>query len=306
MSEVFKVAVAGLGTVGSGVVRLLQEQKDVLLKRCGRQIKLTAVSDLNPARMKELNLPEEARQKENAVVLCNEALLVPVLHTLPEEVKDVNITMGFPLAQTPVYSYINALAELQTDGYRADSGRYVYAAVLAVLKHPYVRQLSPEAEALENRLTRDNRFYPLPSELKSDAFLEKVFTPQNDIKSLCAYLTERIKDVAELYRDTPEEEEKDIFGQLYRESLFKSYTLVNRLLGLIDSGELKDIRTETLKRLMNRLLTAANIPFHGEPAIGAAILLEGADNVGVITDVDGKFSLTAPQGGATYHFVSGL
>lgn len=43
-----------------------------------------------------------------------------------------------------------------------------------------------------------------------------------------------------------------------------------------------------------------------EPAIGAAVMLEGADNVGVITDVDGKFSLTAPLGGATYHFVSGL
>ena len=62
-----------------------------------------------PNWMKELDLPEGAQQKENAVVLCNEALLVPVLHTLPEEVKDVNITMGFPLAQTPVYSYINAL-----------------------------------------------------------------------------------------------------------------------------------------------------------------------------------------------------
>ena len=36
---------------------------------------------------------------------------------------------------------------------------------------------------------------------------------------------------------------------------------------------------------------------NGEPAIGAAILLEGADNVGVITDVDGNFSLKAPQGG---------
>ena len=45
---------------------------------------------------------------------------------------------------------------------------------------------------------------------------------------------------------------------------------------------------------------------NGEPAIGAAVMLEGADNVGVITDVDGKFSLTAPLGGATYHFVSGL
>ncbi|MBP3403602.1 MAG: homoserine dehydrogenase [Alphaproteobacteria bacterium] len=57
MSEIFKVAVAGLGTVGSGVVKLLREQRDVLLKRCGRLIELTAVADLNPARVEELNLP---------------------------------------------------------------------------------------------------------------------------------------------------------------------------------------------------------------------------------------------------------
>lgn len=57
MSEVFKVAVAGLGTVGGGVVRLLREQQDVLLKRCGRLIELTAVADLNPDRAAELNLP---------------------------------------------------------------------------------------------------------------------------------------------------------------------------------------------------------------------------------------------------------
>lgn len=225
-----------------------------------------------PQWMKGLELPEGAQQKENAVVLCNEAMLVPVLHTLPEEVKDVNITMGFPLAQTPVYSYINALTELQTDGYRADSGRYVYEAVMAVLKHPYVRQLSAEAEKLERRLTKDNRFYPLPSELKADAFLEQVFTPQNGQKALCTWLTERIKDVSVLYRNEPEEEGKDIFGQLYRESLFKSYTLVNRLLNLLETGELEGVRTGTLKRLMNRLLTTANIPFHGEPAIGMQVM----------------------------------
>lgn len=225
-----------------------------------------------PQWMKGLKLPKGAQQKENAVVLCNEAMLVPVLHTLPEEVKDVNITMGFPLAQTPVYSYINALTELQTDGYRADSGRYVYEAVMAVLKHPYVRQLSAEAEKLERRLTKDNRFYPLPSELKADAFLEQVFTPQNGQKALCTWLTERIKDVSVLYRNEPEEEGKDIFGQLYRESLFKSYTLVNRLLNLLETGELEGVRTGTLKRLMNRLLTAANIPFHGEPAIGMQVM----------------------------------
>lgn len=208
--------------------------------------------------------------KDTAVVLCNESLLLPVLHSIPAEVKNVNITMGFPLAQTPVYSFINALVELQTTGYHAGTGRYIYETVITLLKHPYTRQLSPNAETLEKQLTRDNRFYPLPSELKQDAFLEQVFTPQNGIAALCSYLTELLREVAVLYRQ--EKDVEDIFNQLYRESLFKSYTLVNRLLSLIETGELSSVRTDTLKRLLNRLLTSANIPFHGEPAIGMQVM----------------------------------
>ena len=216
------------------------------------------------------DLPETpVKEKENAVVLCNEALLLPVLHSIPPEVKNVNITMGFPLAQTPVYSFVSALIELQTTGYRRDTGRYQYEAVQSVLKHPYTRQLSTSAESLEKQLTRDNRFFPLPSELKQDIFLEQIFTPKTGISALCQYLTEMLREVAVLYRQ--EQETDDIFNQLYRESLFKSYTLINRLLNLIDNGEL-NIQIDTLRRLLCRLLATSNIPFHGEPAIGMQVM----------------------------------
>ncbi|MEG0646862.1 MULTISPECIES: PD-(D/E)XK nuclease family protein [Bacteroides] len=208
-------------------------------------------------------------EKENAIVLCNEALLLPVLHSIPSEVQNVNITMGFPLAQTPVYSFVNAVLELQTNGYRSDTGRYTYQAVQAVLKHPYTRQISTQAEVLERELTLTNRFYPLPSELKKDDFLTLLFTPHNGNRQLCAYLIDLLKEVSVLYRQ--KEEHDDIFNQLYRESLFKSYTMVNRLLSLIESGEL-EIRIDTLKRLLNKILTVANIPFHGEPAIGMQVM----------------------------------
>ena len=211
----------------------------------------------------------ESAEKENAVVLCNEAILLPVLHSIPSEVENVNITMGFPLAQTPVYSYLNALVELQTTGYRTDTGRFTYQTVLSVLKHPYTRRLSTAAEELEKQLTKDNRFFPLPSELKKDDFLEQVFTPQNGIAPLCRYLTALLREVAVIYRR--EDDTKDIFNQLYRESLFKSYTIVNRLLNLIETEELT-LRIETLKRLLNRLLTSTRIPFHGEPAIGMQVM----------------------------------
>ena len=64
-------------------------------------------------------------EQDTAIVLCNESLLQPVLHSLPDAtsphpVKRTNITMGFPMTDTPVYSFINALLSLQTDGYDRD------------------------------------------------------------------------------------------------------------------------------------------------------------------------------------------
>ena len=67
MAQVFKVAVAGLGTVGGGVVKLLQEQKDVLLKRCGKMIELTAVADLNPDRVRELGISADVAFYKDAL-----------------------------------------------------------------------------------------------------------------------------------------------------------------------------------------------------------------------------------------------
>ena len=221
------------------------------------------------------------REQETAVVLCNESLLLPVLNSIPECVDNVNITMGFPLSQTPVCSYIAALTEMQMNGYHADTGRYDYAAVQAVLRHPYTRRLSENAQALERQLTRDNRFYPLPSELKRDAVLELLFTPQTGNLSLCRWLNSVLREVSTLYRPHTEAEatatasqqtKEGIFGQLYRESIFKAYTLVTRLGSLIESGELADIQGSTFRRLLDRLLTAASIPFHGEPAIGMQIM----------------------------------
>ena len=208
-------------------------------------------------------------EKENAIVLCNEALLLPVLHSIPQDVQNVNITMGFPLAQTPVYSFINATMELQTNGYRPDTGRFTYEAVSKILKHPYTRQLSDHATRLERELTKTNRFYPLPSELKKDDFLTILFTPQSNIRELCDYLLRLIKSISILYRK--EGEYDDIFNQLYRESIFQSHLKINRLYSLIESGELS-VRTDTLKRLITKVLTASNIPFHGEPAIGLQIM----------------------------------
>lgn len=211
-------------------------------------------------------------EKETAIVLCNEALLQPVLHSLPAEVKHVNITMGFPLSQTPVYSFLIALLELHTHGFNFKSGRYTFQSVVTLLKHPYTRQLTGQAELLEKELTRNNRFYPLPGELGKDEFLTRLFTPLSGNLNLCIRLSETLQQVAGIYQaNTSGTEDTDAFNQLYRESLFKAYTTINRFRTLIEEDELT-VQSETFQRLLVKVLSATNIPFHGEPAIGMQVM----------------------------------
>ena len=214
------------------------------------------------------NLTEE--EKETAVVLCNEALLQPVLHSLPENIRHTNITMGFPLSQTPAYSFVNALLELHTSGYDAHNGRYRFESVVSLLRHPYTRKLSSEAERLEQTLVCGNRFYPLPSELGKDEILKMFFLPRTTNKALCHLLKTALELTATFYKQQ-KASENDAFDQLYREALFKAYTLTNRFHTLIESKEL-DVKPDTFQRLLTRVMAASNIPFHGEPAIGLQVM----------------------------------
>lgn len=216
------------------------------------------------------NLTEE--EKDTAVVLCNEALLQPVLHSIPGEVKHVNITMGFPLSQTPVYSFLIALVDVHTHGYNCNSGRYTFQSVVTLLKHPYTRRLTANAELLEKELTKNNRFYPLSTELGKDEYLTHLFTPLSGNLNLCIRLAEALQQIATIYQaPTDEHENEEALNQLYRESLFKAYTTVNRFHTLIEEGELL-VQPDTLRRLLGKVLSATNIPFHGEPAIGMQVM----------------------------------
>ena len=70
--EPLKVAVAGLGTVGARVVRLVHEEKDLLEKRCGRPIIVTAVSARDRHRERGIDL-DSYRWFEDPVELATQS-----------------------------------------------------------------------------------------------------------------------------------------------------------------------------------------------------------------------------------------
>ena len=72
MSDPINIAVAGLGTVGTGTVKLLEHDPGLIEERCGRRIRVAAVSDLDRDRDRGLKLGE-AVWYDDAVAMAREA-----------------------------------------------------------------------------------------------------------------------------------------------------------------------------------------------------------------------------------------
>lgn len=212
---------------------------------------------------------------ETAIVLCNETMLESALHSLPsnvngEELEHLNVTMGFPISHTPIFGLVKLLVELQTRGYDTRQQSFILSAVERVLKHPYIIQSSHEAAPLRERLLQNKIFFPDNNELCCDDILSLAFTR-------CTDNAEWIKNIAELIyaiaNDRAEigEKSNDLYEELFCEALLKAHSQTQRLLALLESGEI-ELQQASLGSLLLRLLSQQSMPFHGEPVVGLQIM----------------------------------
>ena len=206
--------------------------------------------------------------RESAVILCNENLLQPVLHSIGK-VDAINVTMGYPLAETPICSLVQALMELQVHG-RTLSGAWRYRYVAAVLKHAFIQKLVGKAchEKL-HELAEKNVVFPDQERFADNDIMQRIFTPARG-KNLTGYLAEIISMVGHSYQDAFDS--NDFTLQIYKESIFEAYTIVNRIHALEEQHSELNVSDEMLSRLISQLMNQATIPFHGEPAIGLQVM----------------------------------
>jgi len=217
-----------------------------------------------------------AAGRRTALVLCNEGLLQTAIHCLPDEVEKVNITTGYPLVQTPAASLVTMLLNLQTTGYAISRNRFRLRQVCAVLRHPYAVFLSEEVPTLLKELTEQRIYYPSQEQLGRDENLRLLFTPQSDNLQLLTWLCEIMQRVATsqlspLTSHLPPLTSHSSTDPLLQESVFRTYTLLNRLRQLVEDGDLR-VDIITLQRLIGQLILSTSVPFHGEPAEGLQVM----------------------------------
>ena len=187
--------------------------------------------------------------RKTAVVMCDESILLPIMHSLPPEADKVNITSGFPLAMTPVASLVMLLFDLYTLGLRKKGTAFNPHYLKKLMAHPYARHLQ------EVHLKEMN-----------DVHLKWVHLSQVHQEGSAALLQHIATLVKQVGIATKQEGDA-----LTQESVFRMFTILNRLAALADSGDLV-VDNTTLRRLVSQLVGAASIPFHGEPVVGVQIM----------------------------------
>lgn len=223
--------------------------------------------------------------KKVAIVLADEGLLQSVIHSLPtnEDIKSLpdysendqlsyNITLGYPLQQTPFYSLLQHLINLQGIGHPKHSNNYRLHYVLMALRHPYTRYISQNYSKLLSALDEQKQFYPTRQFLSMDGDegLSLLFKDLGETATENEYNLRLIQYLLEILK-TIGVNSKEQDDPLFQESLFRTYTLLNRLQELIQTGDLA-VDCITLERLMQQLIQSTSIPFHGEPAEGIQIM----------------------------------
>ena len=212
-----------------------------------------------------------------AVILPDEHLLIPVLNAIPEQIKRINVTMGYPLAGTPIASLMEFILALQKNvRYVNRQPTFYFRDVLPILNHRYVTVTSPVIIAqLVKDIVENNKIHIAYTELNKTPLLSILFTPITTVESFSDYLIQVLQVLNKMMTNKTEEEEEEETTQrtndIEQEFIFHYFATVNRMKEVIQEANI-EMKIETYFRLLKRMTETITIPFKGEPLSGLQIM----------------------------------
>lgn len=198
------------------------------------------------------------------VVLPHEYMLFPALHAIPEAIEKVNITMGYPLKDTPVYSLLESALALQN--LRKESLlngiSFYYKPLIGLLEHPLLFSIEEEKiKALIADIKKRNRITLYLDDLEFTHPVFRLIFRKADHG--LDYLLDILKGLYSTWKDKGHDLELEFISRFY-EHILRIKTMM---------GERADtLGYEFLIRLFRRLARSLKIPFTGEPLSGLQIM----------------------------------
>ncbi len=209
------------------------------------------------------NLSENEIQR-TAIVLADEKLLIPILHSLPDNISSVNITMGISLKTFPITHFFENLFAQHVNSRTT----LYYKDVLSILNHPITSSILPDAPDIIGVIHSKNishisleMLYSLSSESNRNILNDLFGDWENSSKKalrICVKIVKRLKDKL-----------KDNLVEIA--ALHQLYLVFSKINALNDSFfYLKSIKT--IHGLFSELASSTTLDFKGDAYKGLQIM----------------------------------
>jgi CRISPR/Cas system-associated exonuclease Cas4 (RecB family) len=237
-----------------------------------RKITLVSVPG-NITQAQAINLPQVIKSfgvtnrfDNTAFVLADENLLVPVISSVGNSFSEINITMGYPFVNTPVYGFISQLISLQKNIRKSARSRvFYYKPVVALLNHQFV--VGPETKPFVAEISKRNKIYIEAPELDLNPFVRKIFSAPESSGDILDYFLDVLKELSAKFNPAENGQAK-----LESEYLFQAYLAIQRLKSTLEGLNVPEFPIKILYRLLDQSLRRISIPFEGEPLTGLQIM----------------------------------
>ncbi|WP_251619724.1 PD-(D/E)XK nuclease family protein [Odoribacter lunatus] len=199
---------------------------------------------------------------QTAVVLCDERMLLPVMHSIPDDIRKINITMGYPAHNTSVASLIFLLGELQK---YMKNGSYYYKPVIAILNHKLVKESAPEeVDKITDDINRKNIVYISGKQLHFNEITQEIFSREK--QKPIDYILRILQLIFRL-----SDEKGTQLHSVEKEFIFN---LITQLQSLQNTFSEEGIEPEDklYLQIINKVIHAITIPFSGEPLEGLQLM----------------------------------
>lgn len=210
--------------------------------------------------------------KKTAIILGEENLLLPLLHSLPIEVDNLNVTMGYSSKNNPAQILVAKLLKTHSNAISRDMVNYVfyYKDVLDILTHPLIEPYV-NARELVNFIKKNNYSFITQKKLfEIQATPNEMFTSLFDKCDLdiTKFLT-GIASVLNIIRGRLNDEQEE--EKVAKAFLFSIFKVVNKLISY--SLQYKHIDSiATLQTIYKQIVDLAEVSFEGEPLDGLQIM----------------------------------
>ncbi|MFA5780947.1 MAG: hypothetical protein WC868_01610, partial [Bacteroidales bacterium] len=232
------------------------------------------------ALLSEMN-DDKANSENTALVLADESLLIPMLYSIPENVKDINITMGYPLSNSTAHSLFLNIFTLHENSRKYSSGktiRFYYKDIVNLLSHPYFQMIGATGktswvEEILSGIKNSNRIFYTYKEIapqvkhpEISSLFEKTIENPDDLLNWFTSIIGVIRDILISGNKT-----KNNNGGFDLEYLFHYAVIITKIKNLFKKyGFINDIKT--LRKIFSCLAETATMPFYGEPLKGLQIM----------------------------------